>query len=127
MTIPNCGFSTNTYSSLDLVNVFPVTKFYNFKLIGSAGNVSHTQNIVPPANYSGTDYTVFSTAYYGYVGSGGTYGAEGTSGALHPIVISNITNTQFTWNLQKNTSNNVNIFIIFMVVWNSELNYTKTY
>ena len=127
MTIPNCGFSTNTYSSLDLVNVFPVTKFYNFQLTGSAGSVSQTQNIVPPANYSGTDYTVFSTVYYGYSGSSGTYNAAGTSGALNPIIISNITNTQFTWNLQKSTSNNVNIFIIFMVVWNSELNYSKSY
>ena len=72
-------------------------------------------------------YVVLPTVYYGYSGSGGTYNAKNTSGALHPIVISNITYSQFTWNLEKSTGDNVNIYIIFIIIFNKDANYTKNY
>lgn len=127
MSIPNCGFITNSYSNKDLVDVFPVTQFYYFNLTGHDKNIIKTQSIIPPLTYSGTNYAVFSSVYYGYTGTSGTYSALETSEVLHTIVISDIQNTQFTWNLIKSSGNNVNIFIIFMVVWNSSLDYPKSY
>jgi len=129
MLIPNCNFLTDAYGGADLINVFPITKFYYFHLTGDNGFTTVIQSISPPPNYTGTDYAVFPSIYFGYAGStSGTYGLQGSVHAINnPIVISNQLNDRFSWSISKSTGNNVNIYIIFMVVWNSSLNYPPSY
>ena len=125
MSLSTSGFQSNTYNT-DLVNVFPVTKYYSTQVTGKASSVSGTISISGPPN-GGTNYTVFSSVYYGFSGTGGTYDALGTSNASRPIVIYGIASNQFNWALSKSDSNNVNIYLIFMVVWNDVLTYPKSY
>jgi hypothetical protein len=71
---------------------------------------------------------VFPSIYYGYSGSGGTYNATNTSGAMKQIVIAGITSTNFSYYFQKDTGDNVNIYINFLIVYqmpNSD--YAKSY
>jgi hypothetical protein len=71
---------------------------------------------------------VIPSIYYGFGGSGGTYTALETSGAMGQIVISSITSTQFTWNVEKSTGDNVNIYLTFLVIYNiGGSNYPKSY
>jgi len=74
-----------------------------------------------------TDYSVFPSIYYGYTGSSGTYNATATSGAINQIIITGITNTQFTWTLEKTTGDNVNVYLLFLVVYSVSSNYPKVY
>jgi hypothetical protein len=124
MSIPNVNFSSSTYSNNDLINVFPVTRFYYYNLQGNQATPSGT--IYLDDDY-GTNYAVFTSIYYGYSGSSGTYNATDTSGAVKNIVIEYISNTQFTWTLQKSTGDNVNIYLVFMVVYSNSLDYPKSY
>ena len=125
MSLSTSGFQSNTYNT-DLVNVFPVTKYYSVRVTGNASTVSGTITISGPPN-GGTKYVVFSSAYSGYPETSGTYNAINTAGALKHVVIYGIASNQFNWALGKNTGDNVNIYLIFMVVWNDALNYPKSY
>ena len=73
------------------------------------------------------NYAVFSSFYYGFSGSGGTYDAYNTSGAVHPVVISNIQTNSFDWVIQKSGTKNVNIYVNFQVVYSNSFNYAKEY
>jgi hypothetical protein len=105
----------------------PAFEFHTFPLGGDAGAVS---GIIALTNNTTatTNYIVMPSVYYGYTGSGGTYNAQQTSGALNPIVISSITNTQFSFNLEKSTGDNVNIILTFLVMYNiAGSDYPKSY
>jgi hypothetical protein len=66
--------------------------------------------------------------YYGYTGSGGTYNAVDTSGAINPIVISDITSSSFVVNFKKGTGDNVNIYVTFFVAYQiAGSDYPKVY
>jgi hypothetical protein len=89
-----------------------------YKLQGNAASV--TQTIALQKNTSATtNYSVFPSLYYGFSGSAGTYDANGTSGAVHNIVVSTRTASSFSWTLQKATSNNVNVYVVFLVIYNA--------
>jgi len=89
-----------------------------YKLQGQAASV--TQTIALQKNTSATtNYSVFPSLYYGFSGSGGTYDANGTSGALQNIVVTTRTASSFSWTLQKATSNNVNVYVVFLVIYNA--------
>lgn len=67
-------------------------------------------------NVNDTDnYTVVSSIYYGYSGSGGTYNAINTSSAISRVVISDQTSSGFTYSIKKTTGDNVNVFLIFTI------------
>jgi len=105
----------------------PSFEFKSFNLGGDAGTVSHVINLSHNVTNT-TNYAVFPSVYYGFSGTAGTYNALGTSGALRPIVISSITSSNFTFNLEKQTSDNVNIYITFLIVYNvANTNYPKSY
>jgi len=88
-----------------------------YKLQGN-GNIV-TQTITLLNNTTGTaNYSVFPSLYYGFTGSGGTYNASDTSGALQNIVITTRTASSFSWTVQKATANNVNVYVVFLVVYN---------
>ena len=70
---------------------------------------------------------VFSSIYYGYSGSGGTYNAVSSSSAVSNIIISNITTTSFVWNLVKATGDNDNLYLVFNAVFSPQLNFAKSY
>jgi hypothetical protein len=103
--------------------VFPVTRFYYTHVTGGDSSVSRTVSL--DVNY-GTNYAVFTSIYYGYSGSDGTYPATKTSSAVNNIVIYGITSSQFSWTLEKSTSDNVNIYLVFMVVFSNSLDYPKS-
>ena len=98
-----------------------------YQLGGSDNSVSGTLALTQNTTNT-TNYTVFPSVYYGYSGSSGTYGATQTSGAVCPVVISNITSSSFTWNVEKSTGDGVNVYLVFLVVYNvSGSNYAKSY
>jgi cytoskeletal protein CcmA (bactofilin family) len=98
---------------------------YNLK--GANSSDSGTLNL--QHNTTNTDqYVVFPSVYYGFTGSSGTYDAKGSSGAIEPIVISNITASSFKWNLEKSTADNVNVYLVFLVVYGvSNSDFPKSY
>jgi hypothetical protein len=126
MSVPNTNYTSGNYSNSDLINVFPVTKFYPvYVTTGSDGTKSGTVSITNGYN---TNYAVFSSIYYGFTGSSGVYNAADTSSAMNQIVINNITTASFDWVFKHSTGDNLNIYIVFMVVYNdTELTYPKSY
>jgi len=74
-----------------------------------------------------TNYAVFSSIYYGYSGSGGTYNASGSSSAINTMVITDITTTSFSWIFSRGTGNNLNVKVIFQLCRSPSLNYAKAY
>lgn len=100
-------------------------EFHAFAGGGSAANFSGTITL----NYGGqnsTNYAVFTSIYDNLPqGSGGTYNSSQTSGALNAVIISNITKTSFDFMINKATGNNVNLNVVFMVVFSSQLSYPK--
>lgn len=123
------GASKRIIPSAPSINATTIPSFeiQYFNLVGNAANVTQAINL--SSNITNTlNYAVFPSVYYGFSGSGGTYNATNTSGALNTIVISNITSSQFTFNLQKTTGQNVNIYLTFLIVYNVEnTDYPKAY
>jgi len=124
MSIPNVNFSSSNYGNEDFKVIFPITKYYYVQINNNNSTASGT--IIHNSNY-GTNYAVFSSIYYGFTGSSGTYNASNTSSALDSMVIHTINDSSFSWVLRKTTGDNVNIYIVFMVVFNDMLNYPKVY
>jgi hypothetical protein len=86
-------------------------------LTGDGANKSGTIQLLnnPAEN---TNYAVFPSIYDGYTGgSSGTYTLSQTSSAIKQIVISDKKDTQFTWNLSKDNADNVNCYLIFLIVY----------
>ncbi len=70
---------------------------------------------------------MFPSIYYGYSGSSGTNNAVNTSGTCGQIVISSRTATTYNWNLEKGTGDNVNVYLVFLVVYNLGSDYPSSY
>lgn len=88
----------------------------SFHLTGNASSTSEAATLLH--NTTGTtNYMVFPSFYYGYTGSSGTYNATSSSGALNPIIIENRTSSSFHWTLEKATSDNMNVYVTFLVVY----------
>lgn len=105
----------------------PSFEFLSVRINNNNSPISQTMTLQKNV-FNTTDYAVFPTVYYGYTGSAGTYNAPQSSGALNPIVISDITATDFVWNLEKGTGNNINVNIQFLVVYNiANSDYTKNW
>lgn len=84
------------------------------------GNASSTTGTITLAsNSSGTaQYTVLSSFYYGYGGSGGTYNYAASATAITcPILISEQTSSSFKFYFTKSTGDNINIYVNFMIVY----------
>ena len=108
----------NAQSNMEVVTYHltgDATKVY--KTIGLHHNTTNT-----------TNYIVIPSIYYGFSGSGGTYNPTGTSGSVNEIVISNITDSSFQFNLMKDDGDNVNLYLTFLVVYGVQgSNYPKSY
>jgi hypothetical protein len=98
-----------------------------YQLKGNAANVVETMTLVH--NTTATlNYSVFPSLYYGFTGSSGTYDALQTSSALNNIVIGARTDSSFTWSVNKSTGDNVNVFVVFLVIYNaSSSDYYTSY
>jgi len=127
MSIPKTKFSSSNYSDNDFKDIFPVVEFHRKHLTGD--NYNKVTGTVTLTNNFGTDYAVFTSMYFGYTGgSDETYSQTETSGAISGnIIIANITDTSFEWNLFLANNESINIYIIFMVVFNDSLDYPKSY
>jgi hypothetical protein len=99
--------------------------YYNLK--GNAGDVQETMPIYHNAT-STTNYSVFPSIYYNYSGSGGTYDQFQTSSAIQNIVIGTRASNSFIFALNKATGDNVNCYLVFLVVYNAPIsNYPTSY
>jgi hypothetical protein len=99
--------------------------YYNLK--GNAGNVQETMTIYHNATLT-TDYSVFPSIYYNYSGSSGTYDIFQTSSAIQNIVIGTRASNSFSFALNKTTGDNVNCYLVFLVVYNAPVsNYPTAY
>lgn len=114
-TATNYGQGDN--NPIDLVNIFPVTKFYTLHLTRDSGQ-SYGYFLFPEDQRYGTNYAVYSSTIYNYRGSAGTYNEF----AFAPVVvITNRQNNGFTWNISSGTGDNKNVYIIFMVTYSPEI------
>ena len=96
------------------------------QVLGNASSVSG--NITLQSNTTNTeDYSVFGSIYYGYTGSSGTYDADATSSNVGQIVISNRSASEYTWTISKGTGDNVNMYIVLLVVYNLGSTYPSSY
>lgn len=99
-------------------------EFHFAALTGNDANPSGT--ITLKGNQNTTNYAVFSAIYDNLpAGSSGTYNNAAVSSALNQIVIYDITKTSFSWILNKATGNNVNINIVFNVIYSGDFDYPK--
>lgn len=86
------------------------------QITGNAGSVNQSMPLYKNTTNT-TNYSVFPSIYYGFSGSNGTYDANATSGAIQQIIITNRQVGSFDWNMQKSTGDNVNVFIVFLIVY----------
>jgi hypothetical protein len=116
------GISVNI---ADRLNTTPGIRFERVRIGGSASAASGYISL--PLGYP-SDYSVFTTIYHGFSGSAGTYNPTETSGAIDPVVITNISSSGFNFVMTKTTGQNVNIDIHFFIISNiSGLNYAKNW
>ena len=108
------------------LNTTPVVYFYYAQCTGT-GSGQHSGQIILNNGMNSTNYAVFTSIYYGYTGSGGTYDALGSSSAIRTVIVYDITETQFLWIFQNDQGDNLNVYITFMVYYNSGYNYPKVY
>jgi hypothetical protein len=105
--------ATQTISNNTLIPSFEVLYYH---LTGNANKIAAKMTLQNNI-YGTTNYTVLPSVYYGYTGSSGTYGPRGTSGSITEPVIYGITSTDFRFVFQKDTNDNVNIYIIFLIIY----------
>lgn len=112
---------SGTVSSAD-TNLYQ--EFHSVVVGGNSGTITGTINL--NVSQGNTNYAVFSSIYDNLPGgSGGTYNSGDTSNALQTVIIHDITQTSFQYMIAKSTGNNVNLTVIFQVIFSSELNYNK--
>ena len=92
--------STKLATTAFVQNLLPATYFYYASCTGNPSSQTGTITHNNPS-LSDTNYAVFSSIYYGYSGSGGTYDATNSSGAIKTVIIHNITSTSFSWVFQR--------------------------
>jgi hypothetical protein len=118
--------ATNIECDSLLVNGQPITsrldvEFYAVNVKSESNNVTGSVDITGNGT---TSYAVFPSVYYGYDGE--VYAnATLTSAQLNQVVITNITASSFGFALNK--SGAVNVYIVFQVVFHSDLTYPKVY
>ena len=110
--------TANTNSNMEIVY---------FHVTGNAGSVSQTMELYQ--NTTGTtNYSVFPSFYYGYGGSGGTYDIGGSCGSVSEIMITERQSGTFGWYMNKTTGDNINIYVVFLVIYNvSSSDYPSSY
>jgi len=99
--------------------------YYN--LMGNGNSATETMTL-HHNSANNTNYVVFPSIYYGYSGSGGTYNAQDSSSSLNKFVITNPTASSFSWVTTKTTGDNINVYIVFLVVYGvSSSNFPSSY
>ena len=87
-----------------------------YQITGNAGTTNETMTLANNVTNT-TDYSVFPSFYFGFTGSGGTYNIGGTASALSQCMITARTAANFAFYLDKSTGDNINVFIVFLVVY----------
>jgi hypothetical protein len=88
-------------------------KILFYHLTGDGSQATATMTLANNINGT-TNYAVFPSLYYGYSGSGGTYGVFDS---YFDINVSNFTSTQFFCNIKKGSGDNANVYIQFLVIY----------
>lgn len=128
----NCGYTTSNYkdkgdyydntNDSDLTSIFPHVEFYRDQI--DTQESGHNRTIDLSNNFNTTNYMVFPVVYNGYDGTNsGIYGG----GFDHFITIHNITTTTFDYAITKSNGKHTRIYVVFMVVYNTKLDFEKSY
>ena len=137
MSTPNCGFrsvdfsgndpSGNSYA--DLVNVFPVTEYHYFHQTGNPETITGTIDLSYNYN-STTNYAVLTSIYQGYNwddDDSNAFNPYNTSKYIRNTVITSKGTQNFTYTIYFNNSKKANFYVIFMVIYNNNLDYPVSY
>jgi len=119
----NATTATSATNQADGVAIPAMYFFYDY-VDGAQSSESgtHTFTALPDTNYM-----VFSSFYYGYSGSSGTYNATNSSSAINTVIIYGITTTQFSWVFTRSTGDNLAVYIVFQLIRSPSLNFAKSY
>jgi hypothetical protein len=120
------GTASNALQATNQANGVAIPAMYFFYADATGGGSTESGTFTFTA-LPDTDYGVFSSIYYGYSGSGGTYTASQSSGAISTMIIYNITTTSFSWIFERTTGQNLNVKVVFQLIRSPSLNYAKSY
>jgi hypothetical protein len=123
LTAPNGYFTGNVSAGTLTSNSIPQMEITYVNLNNNDSSVSAFVPIYNNTNAVVT-YSVFPSLYYNTASSSGTYDVIGTSSAMGQIVISGRTATGFTFNVAKSSGENVNVVVVFLVIYNVSQNNT---
>lgn len=110
-------------------------EFYCYYAYCNGDSTTFTGTVILNNGKNSTNYAVYSSFYYGYSeGADAYYSAGESSTAIRIPVISNITSTQFQWTFSMDNEIGdytsimyINVYIVFLVVYNDSNNFPKTY
>jgi hypothetical protein len=120
------GTATNALQATNQANGVAIPAMYFFYASATGGGSTESGTFTFTA-LPDTNYGVFSSIYYGYSGSGGTYTASQSSGAISTMIIYNITTTSFSWIFERTTGQNLNVKVVFQLIRSPSLDYPKSY
>jgi cytoskeletal protein CcmA (bactofilin family) len=100
------------------------TQFVYTHIISDTDPVYHDFSI---NNIGSSNYVVFTSFYYGLSNNTGGSTYDEFGGNIKNVMISNITSSGFRLNFTISTGDYINIYVICMCVFNSALNYPKSY
>jgi len=119
----NASTATNAVNQTNGVPI-PAMYFFYDGIFGGGSSESgtHTFTALPDTNYM-----VFTSFYYGYSGSGGTYNATASSSAVNTVIITSITTTSFGWTFARGSGNNLAVYLVHQLIRSPSLNFPKSY
>lgn len=109
--------------------------YYGYYAYCNGSNSTFSGTVLLNNDQNTTNYAVYCSYYYGYSEGADQYYSSGESStALRPPVINKITATQFQWTFTMDneigdytTVMSINIYLVFLVAYNSSNNFPKSY
>ncbi|RZK47945.1 MAG: hypothetical protein EOO99_11880 [Pedobacter sp.] len=119
----NVGLDANIAGNTTINGDLTVNgSIYGYEQLNTEMEINYLNLTGSSSNVSGTITLQKNTG-----GSSGTNNATNTSSTCGQIVISNRTATSYDWNLSKGDGDNVNIYLVFLVVYNLDSDYPSSY
>jgi hypothetical protein len=120
------GTATNALQATNQANgvAIPAMYFFYAHITGGGSSESGTFTFTALPD---TNYAVFSSIYYGYTGSSGTYNATNSSSAINTMIINSITTSSFSWVFTRSSGDNLAVYAVFQLIRSPSLDYPKVY
>ena len=109
------NYITNSYNNSDLAKIIPPIQYAYINITGNSSNATGTVTI---NNYNGTtNYFVLTSFLSNYSGGSGTYNPGNSVTALGLPIIYNKTTTNFQYQINKGTGDNINVYCCFTIIY----------